>query len=268
MSSTQNNNTNLAIATLNKFAIECIKIIEDLKQENDKKSELLIDLVDKCSSLKGELSEQTKKLSYQQNQNQTVITDSDFKVSSLKKDNKKLRDEIVVLKEQISKKSAPAKSAKINKNKEYYPAYLTSDFKESAKHNHSFINKDTDGESSYFDLLTMTDEGSCLKNNDLLLNKSFKAKKYLYDVLSLEESEQLLEQIFTTYTKKDLVNFIIETHGGWSPNYLVTCDKLITVDDNFKFNYNLDFNLDMGEDDYTQNDPFENFPYHLTTANY
>ena len=135
------------------------------------------------------------------------------------------------------------------------------------------MNKDIDGESSYFDLLTMTDEGSCLKNNDLQLHKSFKAKKYLYDILQLDGNsvghlEQLLEQIFTTYTKKDLINFIIETHGGWSPNFLITCDKLITVDDNFKFNYNQDFNLDLAEDDYVCNDPFEYFPHHLKTANY
>ena len=237
-STCQNNNNNLAIATLNKFSTECIKIIEDLKKElatQIKTTEHIVALGQKRMKLHNELVEECE---------------------ALKKENKSLTQEI-------------------NKNKNYFAAYDTKDFIAAKVNNVCFFDYvdemggeiDKDNEL-YFDLNPVVgkDTASVAEEvGDRQFATTFKEKKYMY----VNYDTQLAEKIFFSYTKKDLVAFAMDTMADWKNMKVLTCDKLITKDDDYipqtaaLETFNPEQDLESIEIE-----AFELFPEHIKTATY
>tara|TARA_R110000772_G_scaffold126203_1_gene233105 strand:- start:45 stop:827 length:783 start_codon:yes stop_codon:yes gene_type:complete len=257
-STSQNNNNNLAIATLNKFSTECIKIIEDLKKElatQIKTTEHIVALGQKRMKLHNELVGECE---------------------ALKKDNKSLTQENKQLKGQLPK---PDKATKIIKNKNYFAAYDTKDFIVSKEKKFCFVDEslDLNGEidydhHKYFDLDPVvgvhnrTTFGSVsVEVGDRQFATTFKEKKYLY----VNYDTQLAEKIFFSYTKKDLVAFAMDTMEDWKNMKVLTCDKLITKDDDYipqtaaLETFNPEQELESIEIE-----AFTLFPKHIKTATY
>ena len=255
-STSQNNNNNLAIATLNKFSTECIKIIEDLKKElatQIKTTEHIVALGQKRMKLHNELVGECE---------------------ALKKDNKSLTQENKQLKGQLPK---PIKATKINKNNKYFAAYDTKDFITAKENNFCFFDYvdefggeiDKDNEL-YFDLNPVvgkdTKVGSVsVEVGDRQFSTTFKEKKYMYVNF---HDKQLAEKIFLSYTKKDLVAFALDTMEDWRNEKVLTCDKLITKDDDYIPQTSALETFNPEQELSVMDERFSTFPSHIKTATY
>ena len=254
-STSQNNNNNLAIATLNKFSTECIKIIEDLKKElatQIKTTEHIVALGQKRMKLHNELVEECE---------------------ALKKDNKSLTQENKQLKGQLPK---PVKATNIIKNKNYFAAYDTKDFIAAKVNNFCFFDYvdemggeiDKDNEL-YFDLNPVVgkDTASVAEEvGDRQFATTFKEKKYMYVNF---HDKQLAEKIFLSYTKKELVAFALDTMEDWRNEKVLTCDKLITKDDDYIPQTSALETFNPEQDlESIEIEAFELFPEHIKTATY
>lgn len=210
MTLTTQNNNNLAIATLNRFATESIKIIEDLKKQLIQKD---ID-IERVASLS---NKRVKEIGH-------LVS----KCKTLKTKNEKLTQQVNQLKGQLPTK--PHLKTSVNKDKEYFTAYSTQDFKAARKENFSFVEDHDPDNLLYFKIhsLYSTKKGKELGNeSDLLLSTTFQDKKYMY----VDINRELAEKIFLSYTKKDLVAFAMDTMNEWKTYKVLTSNKLITKDD-------------------------------------
>ena len=136
-------------------------------------------------------------------ENKQIKAKKDFykhKYKSLKTENDKLKQKV-----SPAKPKASFTKPKISAKKQYYNFMELNEFKTNEEYDRQLF------------------------DSTLSFPEFLKPKKYVY-LAQNNNNNKMWRKIFSTYTKAELIDFIVSVAGGWAEHQVITCDKLITKD--------------------------------------